>query len=99
MDVLNMGELLKTFGWGGVILFAVWLVFTGRLIPKSVVDRVLLQAAEETQRWRTAFEQSEAARSKDRETTMKALESTQTTASVMRAFNEVVSQSKEEGTS
>ena len=83
-------------GWGGIVALAVWLIFTGRLIPRATVDKVLQQAGDEASRWRQAYENSEAARTLDRQTAMKALEGTQTTTAVVKALNEVIA-SKQAG--
>lgn len=81
-------------GWGGLIAIAVWLMFTGRLLPRSTVDLLLLKAGEEAARWREAYENSEKARELDRQTAMKALEGTQTTAHVVKALTEVIAPDK-----
>lgn len=94
LDLSPIAGILSAFGWGGIVVLAVWLIFTGRLIPRSTVDKVLQQAGEEAARWRQAYENSEAARALDRQTAMKALEGTQTTTHVVKALTEVIADNK-----
>lgn len=81
--------ILSTFGWGGVIVIAVLLIYTGRLVPKSLVDALTTQAAKEAAQWKQAYDNSEEARRIERDLVRKALESTEATAKLVRAFNEV----------
>lgn len=90
MESIDIGGLVSIGGWGGIVAFGVWLIFTGRLIPRSVVDKILQQAGDDVQKWRTAYDRSELARAKDREATMRALEGTQTAVHVIKALNDVV---------
>lgn len=59
LDGIPIDQVGYGSGWALVALF-VWLIFTGRLIPKSTHDRELAQATAETERaehdgaeWRT----------------------------------------------
>ncbi len=58
---LNPGDV----GFGALVVAAVWLIFTGRLVPRSVLedtrkdcDRLVAAKTEEAKEWRQAAEQS-----------------------------------------
>ena len=81
---ISLGDI----GLSALVTFAVLLVFTGRLKPKSDLDR----ADRETERWRTAWEKSEAARAVETETRQELqhqvgelLEGSRVTISLLRA--------------
>lgn len=84
--------ILSGFGWGGVVAASVWLILTGRIVPKSVVEQVTDLAAKEALLWKAAFDKSEEARIKERELLDKAIAATQATAAVVREFNTVAAQ-------
>lgn len=90
-DLINVDipQLLPGAGLASLVTATLWLIFTGRLVPKSVVDQVTVLAAKEAEMWRTAFDKSEAARLEERRLVDKAIESAQATANVVRAFTEV----------
>lgn len=88
---MDFVTILSSFGWGGVIVIAVLLIFTGRLLPKSVVDAITSQAAKEAEQWRIAFEKSEQARLETQHLLTKSIEVTEATARVVKEFNAVAS--------
>lgn len=65
-----MGAIAGQVGIGGLLSLAVWLIFTGRLVPRSMVDDV----RRERDDWKAAYRQSEAARAEEREQKRELLE-------------------------
>jgi hypothetical protein len=65
-----MGAVVGQVGIGGLLSLAVWLIFTGRLVPRSTVDDIRRQR----DRWEQAARDSEDARAEDRAQTRQLLE-------------------------
>lgn len=64
---LNPGDV----GFGALIVSAIWLIFTGRLVPRSTVDAIKIEAdqsvtraLEEKREWKEAYHLEHAAREK-----------------------------------
>jgi|SRR5690242_980980 len=65
-----MGAWVGQAGIGGLLSLAVWLIFTGRLVPRSTVDDI----RRERDDWKAAARESEAARAEEREQKRELLE-------------------------
>jgi hypothetical protein len=65
-----MGALIGQAGIGGLLSLAVWLILTGRIVPRST----LLDAYRQRDTWQEAHRQSEEARHDDREQVRELLE-------------------------
>lgn len=86
---MDIPPIVGNLGAGGIVVLAVVLLLTGRLVPRAVLEQALALAAKETETWKAAFEKSEAARLKERELLDKAIEATKATALVVREFNTI----------
>lgn len=65
-----MGAVVGQVGIGGLLSLAVWLIFTGRLVPRSVVDDI----RQERDDWKAAARDSEDARAEERDQKRELLE-------------------------
>lgn len=86
---VDIPQILPGAGLASLVSATLWLIFTGRLVPRSVVDAMTAQATATVEMWRNAYDKSEAARIEERKLVDKAIESAHATASVVRAFTEV----------
>jgi hypothetical protein len=77
-----MGAVIGQAGIGGLLSLAVWLIFTGRLVPRSVVDDIRQQR----DRWEQAARGSEAARAEDRAQVRELLEVAHVTEHVLTSL-------------
>jgi hypothetical protein len=65
-----VGAVIGQVGIGGLLSLAVWLIFTGRLVSRPVVDDI----RRERDDWKRAYRESEAARAEEREQVRELLE-------------------------
>lgn len=77
-----MSAIVGQVGIGGLLTLAVWLIFTGRLVPRSVVDDI----RRERDDWKDAARESEAARAEDRAQVRELLEVARTTEHVLTSL-------------
>jgi hypothetical protein len=57
-----MGAIVGQAGIGGLLSLAVWLIFTGRLVPRSIVDDIRQQRED----WKSAALEAGAALAEER---------------------------------
>lgn len=75
-------EFISRFGdlgWAGVVLALLWMVFSGRLVPRSQVDQLLAI-------WQKAYEISEESRKQQAELMKDSVEAVNTAADVVRSL-------------
>ncbi|MFF7198154.1 hypothetical protein ACFZAM_31160 [Streptomyces sp. NPDC008079] len=77
-----MGMLIGQLGAGGLLSLGVWLILTGRLVPRST----LLDAWRQRDTWQEAHRQSEEARHGDRDQIRQLLEVARVTEHVMTSL-------------
>jgi len=77
-----MEALIGQVGIGGLLSLAVWLIFTGRLVPRSIVDDIRRQR----DRWEQAARDSESARVEDRDQVRELLEVARITEHVLTSL-------------
>lgn len=77
-----MGALVGQLGIGGLLSLAVWLILSGRLVPRSTVDDIRQQR----DRWEQAARASESARAEDRQQVRELLEVARVTERVLTAL-------------
>jgi hypothetical protein len=65
-----VGAVIGQVGIGGLLSLAVWLIFTGRLVPRATVDDI----RRERDDWKAAARASEGARAEEREQARELLE-------------------------
>lgn len=85
MEVLG---IFANFGWAGVAAAVAWMVYTGRLVPGKVVDRIVKQSEANAEIWERAYQMSEEARKQQAGIVHDSVEAVRTTEHVVRALNE-----------
>lgn len=81
MTILEFLKTYSDFGWAGVVLFLLWMVFTGRLVPRGHVEQLIAI-------WQKSYEISEEARKQQGELIKDAVEAVETAADVVRALRQ-----------
>lgn len=77
-------EIFTGGGFASLVFLSVWLIFTGRLVPRSTHE----ETRSDRDAWRTAFETSEQARQKQAEQLDDLLESAKATERLMTAIQQ-----------
>ncbi len=79
MTVLEFVAQYRDFGFGGVILGVIWMILTGRLVPRSQVERLLSI-------WERSYSISEEARKQQAEVIKDSVEAVNTAADMVRSI-------------
>ena len=80
------GQWVIQGGAAGVLLVAIWLVLTGRIVGTKTVDRFVAAAERRESAWQTAYLKAEEARSLQAQQIAELLDLARTTDAVIRAL-------------
>lgn len=81
MTVIEFIGQYRDIGYAGIVLALGWMVFTGRLVPRSQVDQLLAI-------WQKAYEISEESRKQQAELMKDSVEAVNTAADVVRSLRQ-----------
>ncbi len=81
MTVIEFIGQYRDIGYGGVVLSLLWMLFTGRLVPRSQVNALLAI-------WQKAYEISEESRKQQAELMKDSVEAVNTAADVVRSIRD-----------
>lgn len=81
MTVLEFITQYRDFGFAGVLLGVIWMILTGRLVPRAQVERLLSI-------WQKSYEISEEARKQQAELMKDSVEAVNTAADVVRSLRQ-----------